>query len=147
MYLCYVDESGNTGNNLNDVHQPFLVLTALIVPPDCIKPIENDMRSLSYKYFGENSLKTDFEFHGAHIYSGKKPYFNQIELKQRFSIFDELVDILLKYEDVKVGYVAMKKNKYFANQHIQRCGFELLIEKLELFMQRIEVHCLTTPHF
>ena len=45
MYLCYIDESGNTGENLNDNQQPILVLTTLLVPKENIKAIENDVRN------------------------------------------------------------------------------------------------------
>ena len=34
MHFIYLDESGNTGNNLNDVTQPIFVLGALIVPEE-----------------------------------------------------------------------------------------------------------------
>jgi hypothetical protein len=34
MYLIYLDESGNSGNNLNDAQQPIFVLCAMIVPVD-----------------------------------------------------------------------------------------------------------------
>jgi hypothetical protein len=34
MHLIYFDESGNTGNNLNDRQQPIFVLCALAVPED-----------------------------------------------------------------------------------------------------------------
>ncbi len=34
MHLIYFDESGNTGNNLNDHQQPIFVLCALAVPED-----------------------------------------------------------------------------------------------------------------
>ncbi|MBI1274186.1 MAG: DUF3800 domain-containing protein [Alphaproteobacteria bacterium] len=52
MRLIYVDESGNTGLNLKDQHQPYLVLTALMVPPDKVCLIENAIRSVAEKYFG-----------------------------------------------------------------------------------------------
>ena len=32
MYLIYLDESGNTGNNLQETQQPIFVLAALLVP-------------------------------------------------------------------------------------------------------------------
>jgi hypothetical protein len=35
MHLVYFDESGNSGNNLNDAEQPIFVLGALIVPETC----------------------------------------------------------------------------------------------------------------
>ncbi len=71
MYLCYIDESGNTGNNLQDIQQPYLVLTALLVPSENVKEIENDVRTLGYRYFGAESRNTDFELHGDDIYNAR----------------------------------------------------------------------------
>jgi Protein of unknown function (DUF3800) len=34
MYLIYLDESGNTGNNLQETQQPVFVLAALLVPEE-----------------------------------------------------------------------------------------------------------------
>ena len=107
MYLCYIDESGNTGNNLKDVHQPYLVLTALLVPPENIKDIENDIRTLGYSYFGAESRNTDFEFHGDDIYNARGKYFKQLPLERRIKIFDALVDITIRHEAIKIGYVSI----------------------------------------
>jgi hypothetical protein len=145
MYFCYIDESGNTGSNLKDVHQPYLVLAALMVPPHNIKEIENDVRSLGYKYFGAESRNTDFEFHGDTIYNTRKKdrYFKKLPLEKRFELLDELVNIIIKHEDIKVGYISIHKQRYFANYHIQQTAFHLLVEKIEERLQGyLNAHCL-----
>src|SRR3954470_7895870 len=43
MHLVYFDESGNSGNNLNDADQPIFVLGALIVPETCWQAVERDL--------------------------------------------------------------------------------------------------------
>jgi hypothetical protein len=43
MHLVYIDESGNTGVNLNDAQQPLFVLAALIVPESCWLELERDL--------------------------------------------------------------------------------------------------------
>ncbi len=135
MFLCYIDESGNTGNNLKDIHQPHLVLTVLLVPPENIKDIENDIRTLSYKYFSAESRNTDFEFHGDDIYNARGRYFKKISLEQRIRILDELVDIALKYEPIKIGYVSIEKSKYYGNLHVQQEAFSMLVEEIEEKLQ------------
>lgn len=137
MLLCYIDESGNTGNNLKDKHQPYLVLTALLVPPECIKDIENDVRSLGYRYFSAESRNTDFEFHGDDIYNARGRYFKKLSLDQRIKLLDDIVDIAIKYEQIKIGYISIEKAKYFANPHIQQAAFSLLVEKIE---ERLKGH-------
>lgn len=137
MYLCYIDESGNTGNNLKDTNQPYLVLTALMVPPQNIKQIETDLRTLSYSYFGAESRNTDFEFHGDDIYNARGRYFKKLPLEQRIKILDDLVDVALKHNEIKIGYVSIKKSGYFAKLHIQQTAFSLLVEKIE---ERLKGH-------
>ncbi len=143
MLLCYIDESGNTGNNLKDIHQPHLVLTALLVPPENIKDIENDIRTLSYKYFSAESRNTDFEFHGDDIYNKRGRYFKKLSLEQRINILDEIVDVALKYESIKIGYISIEKEKYHAKFHIQQTAFSLLVEKIEERLQgHLNSYCL-----
>ena len=145
MYLCYIDESGNTGNNLKDEHQPCLVLTALLVPPQNIKEIEDDVRTLGYKYFGAESRNTDFEFHGDAIYNARKGdrYFNKLSLDRRLAILEELVRIAIKHKSIQLGYVLIMKEKYYGNLNIQQTAFHLLVEKIEERLQgHLNSHCL-----
>lgn len=145
MYLCYIDESGNTGGNLKDEHQPYLVLVALMVPPENIKDIEDDVRSLGYKYFGAESRNTDFEFHGDAIYNARKRdrYFHKLSLDKRFEILDELIKIVIKHETIKLGYISMEKEKYYGRLNIQQSAFHLLVEKIEERLQGyLDSYCL-----
>jgi len=43
LHLVYLDESGNTGTNLNDTEQPIFLLAALIVPEAVWQPLERDL--------------------------------------------------------------------------------------------------------
>lgn len=146
MYFCYIDESGNTGSNLHDPHQPYLVLTALLVPVGSIKSIENDVRDLGYKHFVAESRNTDFEFHGDAIYAGSRKrdrYFKKLSLDKRIKILDELVDIVLKHEDICIGYVCVDKKQYYGGKHIQQTAFHLLVEKIEERLKgHLKSHCL-----
>ncbi len=53
MHLVYFDESGNSGNNLNDPEQPIFVLGALIVPETCWQAVESDLEAELAKHFPE----------------------------------------------------------------------------------------------
>lgn len=141
--LLHIDESGNTGGNLKDIHQPYLVLSALMVRPHKIKEIEDDLRSLGYRYFAAESRNTDFEFHGDTIYNARDRYFKKISLEKRIEILDELVNIIIKHEDILIGYISIEKQKYFAKLHIQQTAFHLLVEKIEERLQGyLDSHCL-----
>jgi DNA-binding transcriptional ArsR family regulator len=146
MYFCYIDESGNTGNNLVDPHQPLLVLTGLLVPPDRIKEIENAVRDLGFQYFGAESRNTDFEFHGDALYQGNRKrdrYFKKLPLAKRLEILSALVEIVLGEPTVKIGYVSIEKSKYYATPHIQQTAFSLLTEKLEEHLKgHLDSYCL-----
>lgn len=137
MYLCYIDESGNTGSNLKDAHQPYLVLVALMLPPEKIKEVESDLRLLGYKYFGAESRNTDFEFHGDAIYNGRKKnkYFHKLPQDKRLEILDELVNITIKHDSIRIGYVAIEKEKYYGKLHVQQTAFQLIVEKIEERLQ------------
>lgn len=143
MYLCYIDESGNTGSNLKDTNQPYLVLVALLVPPENIKDIENDVRILGYRYFGAESRNTDFELHGDDIYNARGRYFKKLLLDQRIKILDDIIDLVLKQDAIKIGYISIEKANYFARLHIQQTAFSLLVEKIEERLQGyLKSHCL-----
>lgn len=53
----------------------FQHLSAIVVEDTKIKIIENEIRTLGFKYFGAASRNTDFEFHGYEIHKGKGRYF------------------------------------------------------------------------
>lgn len=69
MHLFYIDESGNTGANLDAPDQPIHWLVALCVTPEAVREFEREMRALALRYFPERALQPDFEFHGNHIYT------------------------------------------------------------------------------
>jgi len=69
MQLFHIDESGNTGANLDAPDQPIHWLVALCVTPDAVREFEREMLALALKYFPERAREPDFEFHGNHIYT------------------------------------------------------------------------------
>jgi hypothetical protein len=51
MQLIYLDESGNTGNNLQETQQPVFVLTALLVPEQKWLALESELQAESTSFF------------------------------------------------------------------------------------------------
>ncbi len=53
MYFCFIDEAGDSQpvKNKTDNIQPLLVVTALFVDGNHLKPLTNDFINLKFKYF------------------------------------------------------------------------------------------------
>jgi len=66
MHLIYLDESGNTGVDLNDSHQPVFVLGALLVPEECWLRLETDLTALVERFF-PSPRPDDFELHATEL--------------------------------------------------------------------------------
>ena len=69
--------------------------------------------------------------HGDSIYNARGRYFKKLPLSQRIGILNDIIDVVLKYEAIKIRYVSIEKSKYFAKLHIQQTAFSLLVEKVE----------------
>jgi hypothetical protein len=66
MLLFYLDESGNTGNDLDNIEQPIHFINGIGVDFADIPAIEKDMRNLEINFL-PYSQNYDFEFHGIEI--------------------------------------------------------------------------------
>ena len=66
MWLCFVDESGNTGNKLDDPDQPLHVISAVMVPESQLDPLRAAFDAVAEAHGPEGWT----EFHGADLYSG-----------------------------------------------------------------------------
>jgi hypothetical protein len=65
MHLIYLDESGNTGKNLSDVHQPIFLLCALVVPESKWLDVEASLVAVIEQHF---PVRLDqFEVHANEI--------------------------------------------------------------------------------
>ena len=61
MHLIYIDESGNTGKNLTDPHQPIFLLCALVIPEAQWLAVEDQLIAELNRHFPERS--NNFEVH------------------------------------------------------------------------------------
>jgi len=135
LKFFYIDESGNTGTRNDDPQQPYHLIAALAVDATKIRQIENDMRMLGLKHFGEISRNTDFEFHGYEIHKGTGRYFSKLKVEQRIAVMDDLLN-LLKTHDIQIIYTKINKTTNKAKLHPHQLAFLFLIEQIEDFLIR-----------
>ncbi len=96
MHLIYIDESGQTGNNLRDLNQPIFVLGALIVPEMVWLAVEKDLQAAIEKHF-PSPRPDGFEIHATEISNPRKSYFRQFPIAQRLAFRDEWFRLAQKY--------------------------------------------------
>ncbi|KAF0177478.1 MAG: hypothetical protein FD161_2438 [Limisphaerales bacterium] len=109
MQLVYLDESGNSGNNLHDKQQPVFVLCALLVPEDKWLALETDLHDAVEKHF-PSPRPTDFEVHATGLRNGDM-FFRSAPILQRLELRDAWLRLAAKHQ-LKVIYRAIEKRKY-----------------------------------
>jgi hypothetical protein len=108
MRLVYCDESGNTGNNLDDQDQPILVVGALIVPEECWQSLESDLElALAERLPAFNPLS---EVHSSDLRRGAGPM-KGIPVAERVALRDAWLD-LARHHALKFVYRSIEKKKY-----------------------------------
>src|SRR5438132_5458146 len=90
-----MDESGNTGTNLNDIQQPVFVLAALIVPESCWQDLENDLEAVLATYFSAVALD-EVEVHAGDLRGGRSTFKGK-EMGLRIGLRDEWLKIAHKH--------------------------------------------------
>jgi hypothetical protein len=109
MHLVYLDESGNSGNNLNDLQQPIFVLCGLIVPEREWISLERELEEAALKFWGTNGFM-HVEIH-MHKLRGGLDVFSLYSIDQRLEFISDWFKIAQKH-GVKVVYRAIVKKKY-----------------------------------
>lgn len=107
MHLIYLDESGNTGNNLTDPQQPVFVLCAMIVPEQRWVALEHDLINAISSHVGDPE---SVEVHGIDIRSGRGP-FQGMSVNDRIAFRDLWLNLAVKHQLVVV-YRAIEKRRY-----------------------------------
>lgn len=90
MWLSYLDESGNTGGNLEDPDQPFHLIAAVMVPEDQIQALSSVFHRLPA--FAEEP-RLIRELRGADLYSGKGPW-RSFTPSERIDTYREALELL-----------------------------------------------------
>ena len=108
MHLIYMDESGNTGTDLGDSHQPVFVLGALLVPEECWLRLETDLTALVERLFPA-PRPDDFELHATELIN-PRGYFRQFPVAHRLDFFHEVLQIAARHKLRFVYRSIVKKN-------------------------------------
>ena len=109
MHLIYFDESGNTGNNLNDAQQPVFVLCALAIPEAKWLQVEHDLQAEIEKVFAPPH-PDNFEIHATDVTSGRQ-WFKSMPLADRVAFRDAWFSVAVKH-DLRIVYRAIEKKRF-----------------------------------
>lgn len=109
MYLIYIDESGNTGCNLNDRQQPVFVLCSLVVEMNGWQRLESDLQSVAREFF-EGALPIDFEVKGEYLRNGTGS-FRGYAPARRIGFRDRWLDVAAAH-GLKIIYRAIEKARF-----------------------------------
>lgn len=119
MHLVYFDESGNSGNNLNDAEQRIFVLGALIVPETCWQAVEQDLEAELTTCFPEIAAS------GAEIHSGdlrgSRGCFKGVAVPQRIALRDAWLKVAVQHQ-LKFAYRSIDKKRYQKWLHEEFAG-------------------------
>lgn len=109
MHLIYLDESGNTGNNLSDPHQPVFTLAALLVPEQRWLGLEQALAATIERFFPSPRPDT-FEVHAAELIN-PRGFFRQFPIQHRLDFYTAFLDVA-RQQELRVIYRAITKKRY-----------------------------------
>ena len=109
MHLIYIDESGNTGNNLTDPHQPIFLLCALIVPEEQWIKVEETLVSELNRHCPDRP--DDCEVHANEIINPRRGYFRGLSIEKRLAFLQAWLGVAKKFS-LKVIHRAIVKKRY-----------------------------------
>ena len=109
MHLIYLDESGNTGNNLGDLEQPVFLLGALIVPECCWQALERDLEKDLELRFPEIA-NDGAEMHSSDLRAGRG-VFKGVPVSDRIALRDSWLGIARKH-NLKFVCRSIEKKKF-----------------------------------
>jgi hypothetical protein len=141
MFFFYLDESGNTGNDLASEDQPIHWLVTLGVSPQGVRSIEQGMSALALRYFRARARLPEFEFHGSHIFSGRGEC-RDLAPAKRVTLYGELVSqvgqhggrLFVRGID-KAGHAKRAREKGYVPEHPHKLAFRYLIERLDEWLE------------
>lgn len=108
MHFYYLDESGDTGANLNDADQPVMVLGGVSVRDEGWNSTQQQMAGIIDTYFG-GAVPDDFELHAIELLSpaGNGPFAGH-PMADRCGLCLQILD-LLESRSHGVHYLAVDK--------------------------------------
>lgn len=110
MHLVYFDETGNTGNNLNDPQQPLFLLCAMLVHGEQWQKLETDLQSVCARHLGVKAEADGFEIHGTDIRNGSGP-FRGVPVRNRIAFRDDVLRTAID-AGARVIYRSIEKKRF-----------------------------------
>jgi len=135
MYLFYLDESWNTGLDLDNEQQPIHYISWFWVKDDDIKWLDSAIKTI-LPMFLPVSQNYDFEFHWIDLVWWKR-YFKKFEISKRLKALDALVSIFERHNVTFFSYGISKKahkKQYVHPYHPHNVVFKELIEQIDEFL-------------
>ncbi len=141
-YVTFIDEAGNTGDNLLDLQQPLFVLAAVSVPKDALALAEQvrETHYLAVKEKEETEIKATKWYKapkkraamGALLYKLKQlgAQYHVVVVEKRFMIAGWAVNTFFDYANVGSDDMSFvndaDKRKFVADHYEQNCSAEEL---------------------
>ncbi len=110
MHLVYIDETGNTGKNLNDPQQPVFLLCAMLIHKDQWQALEKRIQASCDEFLQEKAKAEGFEIHATEIRNGNG-FFEGIPVDDRIAFRDKLLQIAIEF-DAKLIYRSIEKKRF-----------------------------------
>lgn len=110
MHFFYLDESGDTGNNLTDVNQPVMVLGGISVRDEGWNATQEALNRKLVAFFG-GALPAEFELHAKDLLSpAGDGFFAGLPIERRCALCLDLLALLTERSH-SVHYIALDKPK------------------------------------
>jgi hypothetical protein len=134
MFFFYIDESGNTGKNLNDATEPVHWLLALGTTEHGLQAIETDMLAVATKYFKTLAHDPEFEIHGVDLFA-RRGHARDLSTAERVGLYSEILAIVGN-RGAKIWVRGIHKVRHrdraalkgYAPEHPYKLGFMYLVE-------------------
>lgn len=135
MQFIFIDETGNSGFDLDNVEQPFHILFGVIIEHKLLPMIQNELIQIA-KDFYEDSDKSDFEFKGFDLYKGKSFNKNK-KVVERIAITEKIFSIFSRHNLKTITIIIDKQNlkkRYKNPMHPHQLAFRFMVERFEIYL-------------
>lgn len=109
MILVYLNESGNSGNNLTHPQQPFFCLAALLVPEGAWMAVEADLFAEIERFFPA-PRPDGFEIHASELIN-PRDFFRAFPVQHRLDFLAAALGVAKKHT-LKVIHRGIEKRRY-----------------------------------
>lgn len=142
MYLFYIDESGNTGADLDHEGEPIHWLISVGVRAVDVPAIENALQEIAEEYCFPACMSPDFEFHGGDIFHGRGE-FASLTPDERVRLYESVLDQLAAH-DCHIAIRGIHKHRHrdraaarnYDPDHPHKLGFMYLAEQVDQWLER-----------